>query len=132
MTETLIRTDAVSRLLEAITAGTGIPQGLFAPDAVLDATIPGFRFAQHGPEHVAGQMSSWFAHPGAFTDLQRTALPDGRELVRFDLTWHEDGALWAAHQSHLVELEGEQIRHVEMFCGGRWDAARQAEIAAAM
>lgn len=132
MTETLLRTDTVSRLLEAITAGTGVPQELFAPDAVLDATIPGFRFAQHGPEHVAGQMSSWFAHPGAFDDLERTALARDVELVRFVLTWDEDGDRWAAHQSHLVELEGDLIRHVEMFCGGRWDSRRQAEIAAAM
>ena len=132
MTETVIRTDAVSRLLEAITAGSGVPQELFTPDAVLDATIPGFRFAQHGPAHVAGQMSGWFADPGAVADLERTPLPDGRVLVRFVLTWHEAGDEWAAHQSHLVELEGERIRRVEMFCGGRWNSARQAEIAASM
>jgi hypothetical protein len=132
MTETVIRTDAVSRLLAAVTAGTGVPADLFTQDAVLDATIPGFRFAQHGPSAVAGQMSGWFADPGAFTELERTPLPDGRELVRFVLTWHEDGDEWAAHQSHLVELQGERIRHIEMFCGGRWNSARQAEIAAAM
>jgi hypothetical protein len=132
MTETAIRTDAISRLLEAVTAGDGVPQDLFAPDAVLDATVPGFRFAQHGPAAIAGQLSGWFADPGAFTDLERTALADGRELVRFVLTWREDGDEWAAHQSHLVELDGERIRAIEMFCGGRWNSARQAEIAAAM
>ena len=132
MTETALRTDAVSRFLEAVTAGTGVPQDVFTDDAVLDATIPGFRFAQHGPEHVAGQLSSWFADPGAFTDLERTPLGDGRELVRFLLTWQEAGDEWAAHQSHLVQLDGERIRSIEMFCGGRWNSARQAEIAAAM
>jgi hypothetical protein len=132
MTETAIRTDAISRLLDAVTDGTGVPADLFAAHAVLDATVPGFRFAQHGPSADAGQLSGWFAHRGAFTDLERTPLPDGRELVRFVLTWHEDGDEWAAHQSHLVELEGERIRHLEMFCGGRWDSARQKEISDAM
>jgi hypothetical protein len=131
-TATAIRTDSVSRLLEAITAGTGVPETLFTPDAVLDATIPGFRFAQHGPEHVAGQMSSWFADPGAFTDLHRTPLPDGGELVRFLLTWQEAGEEWAAHQAHVIELQGDRIRRVEMFCGGRWNSQRCAEIADAM
>jgi hypothetical protein len=124
-------TDTITRWLDAVTAGTGIPQDLFTDDAVLDATIPGFRFAQHGPAAVAGQMSSWFADPGAFTDLQRTALPGGAELVRFLLTWHEDGDEWAAHQSHVIELDGDRIRRHEMFCGGRWNSARQAEIAQA-
>ena len=123
-------TDTITRWLDAVSAGKGIPQDLFTDDAVLDATIPGFRFAQHGPEHVAGQMSSWFADPGAFLDLQRTTLPEG-ELVRFLLTWQEDGEPWAAHQSHVIELEGGLIRRHEMFCGGRWNSARQAEIAQA-
>jgi hypothetical protein len=124
-------TDTISRWLDAVTAGTGIPQDLFTDDAVLDATIPGFRFAQHGPTAVAGQMSSWFADPGSFSDLQRTPLPGDAELVRFVLTWHEDDDEWAAHQSHVIELDGDRIRRQEMFCGGRWDSARQAEIAEA-
>jgi len=132
MTETALKTETVSRLLDAVTAGTGIPEELFTPDAVLDATIPGFRFTQVGPAHIAGQMSDWFADPGEFIDLVRTELPDGSELVRFLLTWREHGELWAAHQSHVVELDGDRIRRVEMFCGGRWNSARQAEIAAAM
>jgi hypothetical protein len=124
-------TDTITRWLDAVAAGSGIPQDLFTDDAVLDATIPGFRFAQHGPAAVAGQMSSWFADPGAFADLHRTGLPGGAELVRFLLTWHEDGDEWAAHQSHVIELEGDRIRRHEMFCGGRWNSARQAEIAEA-
>jgi hypothetical protein len=129
MTDTV--SDTVSRWLDAVVAGQGIPQDLFTDDAVLDATIPGFRFAQHGPEHVAGQMTSWFADPGAFAHLLRTPLPGGAELVRFVLTWHEAGEQWAAHQSHVIELEGDKIRRHEMFCGGRWNSERQAEIAQA-
>lgn len=124
-------TDTITRWLTAVTSGTGVPEDLFTDDAVLDATVPGFRFTQVGPEHVAGQMSSWFADEGRFTDLLRTELPGGGELVRFVLTWLEDGEPWAAHQSHVIQLEDGRIRHHEMFCGGRWSSARQAEIAAA-
>jgi len=127
----MTETDTITRWLDAVAAGRGIPQDLFTSDAVLDATIPGFRFTQVGPGPVAGQMSSWFADPGAFADLHRTQLPDGTELVRFVLTWHEDGDEWAAHQSHLIELDGDRICRQEMFCGGRWNSARRAEIAEA-
>lgn len=125
-------TDPVSRFLDAVSAGTGIPADLFHPDAVLDATIPDFRFAQHGAEHVAGQLSSWFADPGAFQDLARTPLPGGGELVRFVLQWDEGGDQMAAHQVHVIEVTDGLIRRQEVWCGGRWDSARQADIAAAM
>ena len=124
-------TDSVTRFLDAVTAGTGVPEDLFTADAVLDATIPGFRFAQHGPEHVAGQMSSWYADPGSFTDVVRTPLPGG-ELVRFSLIWDEGGEKMATHQVHVIELADGLIRRQEMWCGGRWDSSRQAEIAAAL
>ena len=124
--------DLVTRLLDAVTAGTGVPEGLFHDDAVLDATVPDFRFAQHGPEHVAGQLSSWYADPGAFEHLTRTPLPGGGELVRFVLTWVEGGQTMAAHQVHVIELADDRISRVQMWCGGRWSPGRQAEIAAAM
>jgi hypothetical protein len=126
-------TDPVSRLLDAVVAGTGVPSALFAPGAALDATIPGFRFAQHEPGPVAGQLSSWFADPGSFAHLLRTPLPGGgAELVRFLLTWLEHDQVWSAHQVHVIEHDGRQITRVQMWCGGRWDSARQKEIAAAM
>ena len=123
--------DPVTRLLDAVTAGTGVPQDLFHDDAVLDATVPDWRFAQHGPEHIAGQLSSWFAEPGSYQHLVRTPLAGG-ELVRFELTWVEAGQTMAAHQVHVIELAGDQITRLQLWCGGRWSPERQAEIAAAM
>lgn len=122
---------AVSRLLDAVVSGTGVPTELFAADAVLDATVPNFRFAQHGPTHVAGQLSAWFAAPGELSEVRRTPV-DGGEVVSFTLHWPEEGRRMAAHQVHVVSVAGDRIAGLEVWCGGRWDPARQAEIAAAL
>ena len=121
----------VSRLLDAVVSGAGVPAELFAPEAVLDATVPHFRFAQRGPAAVAGQLSSWFADPGDLSELRRTPVDDG-EVVSFTLHWFEQGRRMSAHQAHLVTVADDRIARLEVWCGGRWDPATTAEIAVAL
>jgi hypothetical protein len=121
--------ETVTRFLDAVTSGTGIPTDLYADDAVLDATVPGWRFAKHGPADVTAQLSYWYADPGGFEDLVRTPLPDGGELVRFLLTWVEGGETMTAHQVHVLGLQDGRISRQHVFCGGRWDEARCKEMA---
>jgi hypothetical protein len=123
--------DLISRLLDAATAGTGVPKDLYAEDAVLDATVPMWRFEAHGAAGVARQLSAWYAAPGTITELVREPLPGG-EVVRFTLEWTENGEPWAAHQVHLIATEGERILRHECWCGGRWPAAVLADIEAGL
>jgi ketosteroid isomerase-like protein len=117
----------VDRLLDAVAAGTGIPTDIYDAAAVLDATVPHWRLEQHGPRHIAGQLSAWYADPGTFTELRRVPLPDG-ELVHFELSWQEQGRPMLAHQAHVITVADGRIVRQEVFCGGRWDAATQVEI----
>jgi hypothetical protein len=119
---------SVTSLLNAVTAGTGVPDGVFAEDAVLDATVPGWRLTRRGSDAIREQMSGWYADPGRFEDLERAPIPGG-ELVRFLLTWTEHGVPYAAHQSHIIEIaEDGRIARDWMFCGGRWDAGLLAQM----
>lgn len=59
---------AVDRLLEAITAGRGIGDDVFADTATLDATVPHWRFTLRGAQPIRGQLAQWFADPGEFED----------------------------------------------------------------
>lgn len=119
---------AIDRLLADITAGMGIAEGVFAADAVLDATVPNWRFSLAGEGHVRHQLSQWYADPGTFEEIDRTPVSDG-EVVRFLLTWTERGELHAAHQAHLLQVREDRIVSDTMFCGGRWSAPLLAKMA---
>jgi len=124
-------TDPVSLFLDAVAAGRGIPPDIYAAGAGLDATVPNWRLEAHGPVAISAQLSGWYGHPGRLFDVIRSPLPGG-EVVRFALAWTENGNPMAAHQVHLLDVrEGAITRH-DIWCGGRWDAALQAEIEAGL
>lgn len=131
MTTTLRTGSAVDHLLDAIAAGTGVGADLLAPGAVLDATVPGWRFTVRGAEAVARQYSGWFTHPSTFEELERLPV-EGGEVVIYLHTWSERGVPHAAHHCHRLTLDDRgRIASDRFFCGGRWDAGRLAEMAAA-
>jgi hypothetical protein len=124
-------TTTVDRLLDALASGDGVPSELLAPEAVLDATVPGWRFTVRGAGAMARQYSSWCSRPGAFEELERLPV-EGGEVVTYLLTWEESGVPHAAHHCHRLQFDGDgRIALDRFFCGGRWDAALLAEMAAA-
>ena len=129
MTETATRT-AVDRFVAAIEAGVRVEDGVFAADAVVDATVPNWRWTIRGAAAIADTFAGWFADPGAFESVRRTPLPDG-ELLEFTLTWQENGVPHACHQAHVLTLRDGSIVGDTVFCGGRWNAALLAEMAEA-
>lgn len=121
----------VDRFLDAVSAGDGVPADLLAPDAVLDATVPGWRFTVRGADAVARQYSGWFSAPGVLEELERLPV-DGGEVVTYLLAWVERGIPHAAHHCHVLRFAPDgRIAADRVFCGGRWDAGRLAEMAAA-
>jgi hypothetical protein len=120
--------DAVDALLAGIEEGA-VPSGVFSDDAVLDATVPNWRFTTRGAAAVRGELSRWYADPGTFEQLHRRPLADG-ELVEFTLTWEEDGVTHMCHQAHILQVSDGQVTSDIAFCGGRWPASLIAEMAA--
>jgi hypothetical protein len=120
----------VDRFLDAVCAGTGVSAGLFAPEVVLDATVPGWRFSVEGPQEVARQYGSWFNAPASFEELERFPVAGG-EVLTYLLTWQEHGVPHAAHHCHVLFFDDDgRIAGDRFFCGGRWNAALLAEMAA--
>lgn len=117
----------ITTFLDAVASGTGVPTDIYHPAAVLDATVPHWRFESHGPAAIARQLSGWFADPGELFELDRVELPGG-EVVRFTLAWTENGRPMSAHQVHVLTVDEGLITHQDAWCGGRWNAALMAEI----
>jgi hypothetical protein len=120
----------VDRLLAEIAAGQGISTDTWSDEATLDATVPHWRFECAGAHAVAAQLSGWYDAPTALESVVRRPIPGG-EAVELDLSWVEDGVPHAAHQVHLLTVDGDRLSHDTVFCGGRWPAGLLAEMEAA-
>ena len=112
---------AIDRFLAGVCAGH-VPADVYAADAVLDATVPNWRFTRRGAAAIAGEYAGWFADAGRFEQLERLAIASG-EVVTYVLTWEQQGVPHAAHHSHrlIVDQDG-RISADRVFCGGRWPA----------
>jgi len=122
--------DAVSDLIAAMAAGTGVPSDLFTDDARLDATVPNWRFKTLGAGAVARELSNWYRHPGRIERLGSHEVAEGVAL-EINLTWNDGEVPHAAHQLHLIRIDDDRIATDTLFCGGRWPADLLAEMEAA-
>jgi hypothetical protein len=122
--------EPVQRLLDAIAAGDGIPDGLFTADAVLDATVPMWRYAVTGAQAVSAELGKWYGSPTRIEHVQRRPFPGG-VAVEIDISWTETGVPHAGHQLHVLAISGDRIASDTVFCGGRWPAELLAEMEAA-
>ncbi|HUS62735.1 MAG TPA: nuclear transport factor 2 family protein [Acidimicrobiales bacterium] len=126
-TTTIAKTKAanptIDALLAAIVGGTGGSVAeLYAPDAVVDATVPEWRFHVRGNRAIASQMANWFATAGSFDELDRRLTAEG-EVVTYFLSWLEGGVPHAARHCHVLTLGADgRITNEQFFCGGRWNA----------
>jgi hypothetical protein len=122
--------NTVDAFLTAVTAATIPVADVWADDATLDATTPGWRSRLTTAPDIKRLFAGWYADAGRFEELERTPLPDG-ELIQFLLTWTEHGVPHAARQAHVVTvMDGLITRHV-VYCGGRWPAGLLARMAEA-
>ena len=125
----------VDRFLAEISEGAGITTQAWTDDATLDATVPNWRFECQGAAEVAAQLSGWYGVPTTIEAATRHPIPGG-EAVELDLSWVENGVPHAAHQVHLLTVDGDRANGYKIcrdtvFCGGRWPAALLAEMEAA-
>jgi hypothetical protein len=123
-------TTAVDRFLDAVRTASIDECDAWAGDATLDATVPNWRFHQHGADAIRSTYREWFADPGRFDELQRHQVPDG-EIVRYLLAWTEDGVPHTAHHVHVLKVAEDRIEADVVVCGGRWPAGLMAEMEAA-
>lgn len=123
----------VDEFLKAVESGKGADiAALYADDAVLDATVPNWRFTRTGGAAIAAEYGGWFADAGRFTELDRRPAGDA-ELVTYFLTWDENNVPHGAHHSHLISVDQDSglITSDRVFCGGRWNAELLGQMEAA-
>lgn len=129
-TPTTTTTTTIDRFLAAIEAGAGAGVAdCYAPDAVLDATVTGWRFTKRGRTAIGEQFAGWYDAVSRFEELERCPTPTG-EVVRYLVSSEHQGVPYAAHQFHMLTVDPATglISEHHFYCGGRWDAALLARM----
>jgi hypothetical protein len=123
-------TDPVDAFLAAVEAGAIAGCTVWSDDAVVDATVPEWRFTIAGADAIRDEYRRWFTDPGRFEELRRLPV-EGGEVVEYLLTWTRGGVPHASHHVHVLTVRDGAIVADTVMCGGRWSAALLAEMAAA-
>ena len=126
MTAAVTTATVVDRFLEGIRTGH-VTADLYAPQARLDATVPGWRFQARGAAKIAAEYESWFDGPSRIETLERHPIEDG-EVVRYFMTFEVGGQPHAAHHVHVLKVRDDLILSDIVFCGGRWGPEVLAEM----
>jgi hypothetical protein len=107
------------------------PEGLFAPDAFLDLTMPTWRIQTSGAENLIAVRKEGHPCPGRVTRWRTDPTPTGF-VFEFEERWDHEGLQWYAREMMRAEVADGQIAELIVYCTGDWDQARQAEHAAAV
>ena len=122
--------DPVGAFLKAVETAAIEETDVYAEDAILDATVPNWRFQAVGPQAIKAEYAKWFADPATFVALERIPVPEG-ELVMYEHEFVHDGVRHRGHHAHHLVVREGKIASDTVWCGGKWPEPLLNEMAAA-
>ena len=109
---------------------TGATDGLFAPDAFADITLPQWRVQARGAAEAIASKNSLHA-PGGRTRVERVLAGERSYALKVEERWEDDAGHWYCREALLCDLDAEgRITELSAYCTGDWDGpavARHAE-----
>ena len=107
------------------------PDNLFTADVFCDFTFPRWRLQAQGIPATVALRKQGHPGPGAVPRWRCDPTPTGF-VIEFEERWEQDGKDWYSREMARVDMEGEAIRALSVYCTGDWDAARREEHARAV
>ena len=108
------------------------PDGLFAPDAFLDLSLPQWRLQTDSADALVRVRLEGHPDPGRVSRWRADPTPDGF-LFEFEERWTDArGESWYAREMLRATVTDGRISEISIYCTGDWDQARQAEHAQAV
>lgn len=95
---------------------------VYAPEALLDANVPQWRFQRRGVEAIAAQYRDWYPEPVRLVEWAPTATPFGAVVEQAEWTVVE-GEETYTRSVHLLHVDGGRIVRHLLYCTGRWDTS---------
>lgn len=112
-------------LISFLETGTA-PPGLFAPDVLLDFTMPTWRLQARGVEDAVGLRRAGHPAPGRVPRSRLDPTPTGF-VLEVEETWEDGRDRWYCRELFRADVGPEGITELAVYCTGDWDTARVAE-----
>ena len=98
---------------------------LYRPDALLDVSVPQWRYQLQGREAIRQALAEELAPlagSGRVTGQRATRTDDG-VVVELEVRFEQDGEERQWREVHLFHTDGTAITEHRNYCTGVWDAA---------
>ena len=93
---------------------------VYAPDALLDANVPLWRFQRKGLEEIVEQYRSWYPAPVRLVEWKPAPTEFGAVVEQAELSGDGDQETYA-RSLHVLRVDGGLIVHHVLYCTGQWD-----------
>jgi hypothetical protein len=120
----------VAELIRFLETGA-VPDGLFAPDAFADLSLPQWRVQAATAAEIVAIRTEGHPCPGQVR-VERVEETGHGFTLEFEERWEDSGQRWYCREMIRADLAGGSIAELSIYCTGDWDEARQREHAAAV
>jgi hypothetical protein len=128
VSEQLAAREIAAKLITFLETGTA-PDGLFAPDAFVDFTMPQWRLQAQGTGNVVGMRLAGHPGPGRVPRSRFDATATGF-VLEVEEEWEQDGESWYCRELFRADVGEAGITGLAVYCTGDWDRALVARHAA--
>jgi hypothetical protein len=120
----------VAKLIRFLETGSA-PDGLFAPDAFCDLSLPQWRIQAGTAEEILAIRAGGHPCPGQVR-VERLEQTGHGFTIEFEERWDNESQRWYCREMIRADVAGDGIVELSIFCTGDWDEARQREHAGAV
>jgi hypothetical protein len=113
--------DVAGKLVAFLETGTA-PEGLFAPDAFCDFTMPHWRLQARGADDIVRMRTANHPGPGRVPRLRFDATPTGF-VLEVEEEWDQGSESWYCRELFRADVVDGSISEISVYCTGDWDAA---------
>lgn len=93
---------------------------VYAPDALLDANVPQWRFQRKGLEEIIDQYRAWYPARLRLVEWKPVTTDFGAVVEQAEWAGDGDGETYA-RSLHVLRVDGGFVVHHVLYCTGHWD-----------
>ena len=97
-------------------------EDFYAPDALLDANVPSWRFQRRGLDDITQQYAQWFPVGVTVLSLREWPAPFGSVIETSQREPDGKGGELYSRQMHVMFADGDRVERHVMYCTGTWNA----------